>query len=132
MQFRNRTVVAAIVAGLSTSAVWAHHSNAMFDRQKEAVVTGTVREFQWTNPHVFIELVVDGPSGPYNYSIEAATPGVLRAHGWKFNTLKAGDKVVAKVHPLKDGRLGGGLISVSKGGVTIGDAVASPGYEGGK
>jgi hypothetical protein len=122
----------AIFAVLFASVTIAHHSNAMFDRSKELLVTGTVREFQWTNPHVFIELVVEGANGPYNYSIETGAPGVLRAHGWKFNSLKAGDKVVARVYPLKSGGLGGGLISVSKNGVVVGDATASPGYEGGK
>jgi hypothetical protein len=121
-----------MVAVLSSPTAMTHHSNAMFDRSKELVITGTVREFQWTNPHVFIELVVAGEKGPYNYSIETGAPGVLRAHGWKFSSLKAGDKVVAKVYPLKSGGLGGGLVSISKNGVVVGDATASPGYEGGK
>jgi hypothetical protein len=97
----------------------------MYERDKVIEVAGTVREFQWTNPHIFIELTVDGPNGPYNYSVEGPTPGVLRSQGWKFNQLKAGDKVVTKVHPLKDGRIGGGLISVTKDGVTINAGSAS-------
>ena len=75
---------------------------------------------------------MSGPNGPINYSIETGAPGVLRAHGWKFNTLKPGDKVVATVHPLKGDRVGGGLVSISKDGVLIGDAKPSPGYEGSK
>jgi hypothetical protein len=122
----------ASLAALTAAAALAHHSNAMFDRQKETVVTGTVREFQWTNPHVFIELTVTEKSGSSNFSIETSAPGVLRAHGWKFNSLKAGDKVVAKIHPLKDGRRGGGLISITKDGVLIGDGKPSAGYEGAK
>ena len=128
MHCRALAVCGALFSVLASSVALAHHSNAMFDRQKEVVVTGTVREFQWTNPHIFIELVVEGPNGPSNYSIEGPAPGILRDHGWKFNSLKAGDKVVVKVHPLKDNRPGGGLISVSKDGVTIGDSIPSAGY----
>ena len=131
MQLRSSARCGAMLGVLVSWTALAHHSNAMFDRTKEVVVTGTVREFQWTNPHIFIELTVQGASGPYNYSIEGPAPGVLRKHGWKFSSLKAGDKVVVKVHPLKDNRPGGGLISVSKDGVILGDQVASPGYEGG-
>ena len=119
MQSRTFAHLTAVLSILSSPALLAHHSNAMYERDKVVDVTGTIREFQWTNPHTFIELTVDGPTGPYNYTIEGPTPGVLRSQGWKFNTLKAGDKVTVKVHPLKSGRVGGGLVSVTKDGVTI-------------
>ena len=77
---------------------------AMFDRQKEVTLKGTVKEFQWTNPHSFVDLTLDNQGG--DYLIEGPTPGVLRAHGWKFNSLKAGDRVTAKVHPLREGKGG--------------------------
>jgi hypothetical protein len=120
MKIRQLFVSGAVFAGFVSPAL-AHHSNAMFDHDKVVEVTGTVREFQWTNPHVFIELTVAGASGPQDYSVECSAPAVLRAHGWKFNSLKAGDKVVVKVHPLKNGSVGGGLISVSKDGAVVGD-----------
>jgi hypothetical protein len=119
MQPRISAVVGTLLFAIGSSVALAHHSNAMYERDKVLEVTGTIREFQWTNPHTFIELTVDGPNGPYNYSVEGPTPGVLRSQGWKFNTLKAGDKVTVKVHPLKSGRVGGGLISVTRDGVTI-------------
>jgi hypothetical protein len=132
MQVGILTRFAATLAGFFSAAASAHHSNAMYDRDKEVVVAGTVREFQWTNPHTFIELVVDSPSGPQNYTIEGATPGVLRRQGWKFNSLKPGDKVVVKFHPLKYGKLGGGLVSVSKDGVILGYEPPPPAPEAGK
>lgn len=107
------------------SAALAHHSGTMFDNTKEVEVAGTVHEFQWTNPHIFIELMVDGPNGPYKFIIEGPTPGVLKGHGWKFNSLKPGDKVVAKVRPLREGRLGGYLTFLSKDGVPMGDGGTS-------
>jgi hypothetical protein len=132
MQHRASGLIGALFAACASSAALAHHSNAMFDRTKEVVVAGTVHEFQWTNPHIFIELMVADPNGPYTFSIEGPSPGVLKQHGWKFNSLKVGDKVVVKVHPLKGDRKGGGLISVSKDGMMLGDAVPSAGYESGK
>jgi hypothetical protein len=115
----------AVCLVLSASAALAHHSGTMFDNTKEVEVTGTVHEYQWTNPHVFIELMVAGPDGPYKFIIESPTPGVLRAHGWRFNSLKPGDKVVAKVHPLREGRIGGYLVRLSKDGVLMGDGDVS-------
>jgi hypothetical protein len=86
----------------------------MFDRVKVIEVKGVVREFQWTNPHVWIELDLPGPGGKKTpYSIEGPAPGVLRAVGWKFNTLKPGDAISVRVHPLKTGKPGGGMISVT-------------------
>jgi Family of unknown function (DUF6152) len=115
----------AALSVLSVSAALAHHSNAMFDDTKDLEVAGTVYQFQWTNPHIFIELMVDGPNGPYKYIIEGPTPGVLRAHDWKFNSIKPGDKVVAHVRPLREGRVGGYLVSLAKDGKPIGDGGAS-------
>jgi Family of unknown function (DUF6152) len=125
MHFRALAIVAGIAAAVASSATLAHHSNAMFDIDKVTTVTGTVRDFQWTNPHCFIELVVDDPKGQQDFSIETGAPGVLRRQGWKFNSLKAGDKVVAKIHPLRDGRLGGGLISISVNGVQVGTSAST-------
>jgi Family of unknown function (DUF6152) len=122
----------SILSFLCSAAALAHHSNAMYDREKVLEVSGTVREFQWTNPHTFIELIVDSPSGPQNYTVEGATPGVLRRQGWKFNSLKPGDKVVVKYHPLKYGKNGGGLVSVAKDGVTLGYEPPPPAPEVGK
>jgi hypothetical protein len=117
---------AGILAGFSVSPLThAHHSNAMFDDSKEIEVSGTVHDFQWTNPHVFIELTVQGQDGPFKFIIESPTPGVLRAHGWKFNTLKPGDKVLARVRPLRLGQNGGYLVSMAKDGVPIGDGKTS-------
>jgi hypothetical protein len=116
---------ATVAALLPVSAALAHHSNAMFDDGKDLEVTGTVRDFQWTNPHVFIELTVNGADGPYKFIIEGPTPGVLRGHEWKFNSLKPGDKVVAHVRPLREGHNGGYLVSLAKDGVLIGDGGTS-------
>lgn len=125
MKLRKWVGFGAVASIFSVPAALAHHSNAMFDDSKQVEVAGTVQEFQWTNPHIFIELMVDGPNGPSKFIIEGPTPGVLRGHDWKFNSLKAGDKIVAKVRPLREGNSGGYLVSVTKDGKPIGDGGTS-------
>ena len=60
-----RFALAALLAGTPfvTFTALAHHSFAMFDRDKEVTLVGTVREFQWTNPHAFIEMDVPDAKG---------------------------------------------------------------------
>ncbi len=83
-----------------TAGAFAHHSFAMFDRDKEVVLTGTIREFQWTNPHAFIEINVPNDKGESeHYSIEMNSPNNLTREGWKSSMLKNGDKVVVTMNP---------------------------------
>jgi hypothetical protein len=128
MRLRTLALSAVLVAVSATGAL-AHHSNAMFDRTKTIEVKGTVREFQWTNPHIWIEMDIVGPPGANHYTIEGPTPGILRTRGWKFNSLKAGDEIVAKVHPLRDGTAGGGLMSVTLRGTVLEAGSSNVGVE---
>ena len=86
------------------AAAWAHHSFAMFDQSKQVSVAGTVRDFQWTNPHAFIE--VEDAQGKL-WGIELNSPNNLVRQGWKRTILKAGDKISVTLNPLRDGRPGG-------------------------
>jgi len=96
---------------LFTLPTYAHHSFAMFDQAKEQTLEGTVKEFQWTNPHAWVQLLVKGPDGKVvEWSIECASPNGLRRQGWKGNTIKAGDHITAIVNPLKSGEPGGSLL----------------------
>lgn len=108
-----KAALAAVLAGALGFAgvAGAHHSYAMFDMTKTLTLDGTVKDFQWTNPHAWIEVIVSTPEGPKQYSVEGNNLRVLGGAGWKFNTLKAGDKVIIQIHPLRDGRRGGTLES---------------------
>lgn len=100
----------------------AHHSYAMFDMTRTATLEGTVKEFQWTNPHLFIEVMASTPDGPRQYSVEGNNLRVLANAGWKFNTLKPGDKVTVVMHPLRNGDPGGTLVNATlPDGRTLGD-----------
>src|SRR6476661_976114 len=88
----------------------AHHSFAMFDSVNKTSITGTVTRFEWTNPHVFIELDVPGSSGELkHWSVELGSPSILQRSGWKYSDVKPGQKITAIVNPLRDGRPGGML-----------------------
>lgn len=106
-------LVGLAAAGLAAPAL-AHHSFAMFDFQANKVLTGTVVQFDWTNPHTFLWL--DVPAGPggvvEKWGIEGMSPNYLGRRGWSKTTLKPGDKVTVTIHPLKDGAKGGTMLKV--------------------
>lgn len=108
---RSWLTVIAIVGSVVPAT--AHHSGAMFDNEKEVVLKGTVTEFQYTNPHSWIQLVVPSSKGPaVEWSIETAAPIVLLRAGIKPNALRTGDKITLRAHPMKNGTAGGSLIDV--------------------
>ena len=111
---------AAVV--LAAAPAFAHHSFAMFDNTKNVTLEGTIKEFQWTNPHSWVQIVVKDASGKdVEWSIEGGSPNGLARQGWKRTSLKPGDKAVLVMHPLKDGTAGGSLVTVSVGGVQVGN-----------
>ena len=100
-------VAGVLVAGaalLGGGIASAHHSFAMFDQARQVSITGTVKNFQWTNPHAFIEL--EAPDGKL-WSVELNSPNNLVRQGWKRTALKPGDKVTVVLNPLRDGQNGG-------------------------
>ena len=104
---------------LSFASLWlavpelarAHHSPAMFDGSKQLTLTGTVRLFQWTNPHSYIQLVVQSEGNPpQEWSLEMGANVYLYNLGWRPSTVKAGDTLTVTVVPLRSGAPGGLLI----------------------
>jgi hypothetical protein len=112
------------VAALSLvgGAAQAHHSFAMFDRSKEVTVSGTIKEFQWTNPHAYIQIVAKDSSGKnVEWSMEMGAPMYLNPRGWRPSTLKPGQEVKVKINPLRSGQPGGVVLEVTTpDGKTIG------------
>ena len=98
-------------AGIAT----AHHSFAMFDTTTKVTLTGSVTEFQWTNPHAYIELDVAESNGTAkkHWTIELGSPSILQQSGWKYKDLKFGDKVTATINPLRSHEPGGLLVEVT-------------------
>jgi len=112
------TPAAILVATIMPAS--AHHSGAMFESTKEVVLIGTIKEFQYTNPHSWIQILVPRQGGgEVEWSIETAAPIVLLRAGIRPQSLKPGDKVTLRTHPLKDGGPGGNLIDVKKADGTV-------------
>jgi len=110
--------LAALAAGTSA---WAHHSFALFDAQKNMTLEGEVKEFQWTNPHTWIQLiVVDAAGKNVEWSIEGSSAATMARQGWSRMALKPGDHALVVIHPLKDGTRGGSLVSATVNGQVIG------------
>src|SRR5438067_11146565 len=123
--------LAALSLSILAAPALAHHSFAMFDATKDLTLDGTVKNFEWTNPHMWLYVMVPQANGaPVEYPLEMiAVQGAVRL-GWKPDSVKPGDKVTFEFHPLRDGHPGGQLISVVLPGgkklAVIGNAAAGP------
>jgi hypothetical protein len=98
---------------LVASQTFAHHSGAMFDNQRSMTLTGTVKTFQWTNPHCWIQLIVLGDKGPAEWSVELGSPSQLFHGGWKPRSVQPGNKITVLVHPMRDGTNAGLFMSAT-------------------
>ncbi len=126
LRMRKLRTYARLAAGLLLCA-WllpaaAHHSRSMFDDTRATTLSGTVRVFQWTNPHCYIQLLVPDANGArQEWSLEMGAPVYLYNLGWRPGTLQAGDVVRVKILPLrKGGRAGLVLEATSADGKPFG------------
>jgi hypothetical protein len=98
--------ISFVVVGLLTVCVplFAHHGNASYDATKTVTVKGTVTEFIWSNPHVFVKLDGKDDSGnTVHWIVEGQNPVSMMAIGWTKNTFKPGDEVEIDAAPAKNG-----------------------------
>ena len=120
---RIRWTAIALTIGLSLQApvtTWAHHSFAMFDKAKVVKVQGTVSKVEWNNPHVYLFVQgKDGTGKSQEYAVECASVNDLTHHGWKIGMVKVGDRVTVEIYPLRDGKPGGLLDTVTLANGTI-------------
>jgi len=117
MKLTQRFWAGAILAAAMGVALpaGAHHSFAMYEPTKTLTFKGTIKSFQWTNPHVVVWVLVqtEGGGTAQEWSLETTSPGVLTRNGWTRQSLKAGDRVSVTLSPLRDGSRGGSLNSVT-------------------
>jgi hypothetical protein len=108
-----RRILLAVSWCSLAGAASAHHSFAIFDHTRTYALKGTVLDFQWTNPHGYLELDVDeGPAGIERFTVELTSINMLRRAGWKSSDVQNGDKVTAIVAPLRNGEPGGLLLEL--------------------
>jgi len=129
MKTQQATLASAVLSALLAQAVWAHHSFATFDTAQQKTLVGTIKEVQWTNPHIWVQVLVknDATGEMVEWSIEGGSPNGLSRQGWRRSSLKAGDPVEIVIHPLKNGSNGGSLMKVSVNGKPIGKPPAGKG-----
>jgi hypothetical protein len=111
------TILGIIIAGLLVVGVRsaaAHHSFAPFNLEVEKTISGTIKKFDWTNPHTWIWLDVTNEKGGVDtWGIEGMSPNYLARRGWSKNSLKFGDKVTIVIRPLRDGSPGGMFVKAT-------------------
>ena len=128
MQFRS--LVVAIAALGCCSVVNAHHSFAVFDREKLTTLTGTVREWKWANPHTWLTVVIRKADGTdEEWALVGSSPNMMSRWGWNAADIKVGDKVTVDVHPARDGRTIGQIQTTF---LTDGKILGDPGGQTGE
>ena len=99
-------IISLVVAGLLAASlpVFAHHGNAAYDAEKTVTVKGTVTDYIWSNPHVFVKLDGKDDSGNVvHWIVEGQNPVSMMAIGWTKSTFKTGDEVEIDAMPAKNG-----------------------------
>lgn len=99
-------IISLLVAGLLAASlpVFAHHGNAAYDAEKTVTVKGTVTDYIWSNPHVFVKLDGKDDSGNVvHWIVEGQNPVSMTQIGWTKNTFKPGDTVEIDAMPAKNG-----------------------------
>jgi hypothetical protein len=109
--FRLRVGIGILAAAMLTpTSGRAHHSAAMFDDSRVVELKGVVKELQWTNPHVWLQITVDEKGTKKEWSVEAGSPNTLSRTGWRSTSFKPGDAVTVRVNPMKDGSAAGNFV----------------------
>ena len=122
-----RACAVFITVLLAATSALAHHSNSAFDPEKVVVLKGTVTQWKWVNPHVWIFLSVDDENGgKVKWEIEGRTPGQLVRAGWSRTSLKAGETITVDFSPAKDGTRTGLLTRVRRADGTVVGSQAPP------
>ena len=113
MRSMARTAAVGLALATVAPSASAHHSPVMFDQSRTVSLEGTVRQFQWTNPHCYIQLLVEEDGRQAEWNMEMGAPVYLYNRGWRPSTLKAGDRVTITASPLRSGANGGLVLSVA-------------------
>jgi hypothetical protein len=117
------SIVSCVVLG---AALWlaplaqAHHSNSAFYVTKVITIKGVVKEFKWSNPHVWVILTVDdGKGNKVDWKVEGRPPGILSRAGWSPKSLQPGETITIDLSPAKDDTASGLIARVTKEDGTI-------------
>ena len=124
MRTKLRTISLLVVSFMAACLpLLAHHGNAAYDTAKTVTIKGTVTDYIWANPHVFLKLDAKDESGnTLHWVIEGQNAVTQASAGWTNVTFKTGDQVIVDVTPAKNGR----PIGRFKGRIEINGQVFKP------
>jgi Family of unknown function (DUF6152) len=132
INIKARAVVASFafgLAALAAPAAYAHHSFAQFELSKLTALTGTVKEWNWANPHTWLHVsVVKADGAVEEWALVGSSPNMMSRWGWNAADIKVGDKVVIDIHPARDARHVGAIQTLfTADGKVLVDPAGSPG-----
>ena len=108
-------LLTAVLFIMNGPAVQAHHAGTAFDATKLVTIAGTVKEFKWVNPHIWIILnVPDGNGDLVEWKLEGGSVSILGRNGWNSKILQPGEKVIITANPLRNGKPGGEFQTITK------------------
>ena len=111
MNVKALSLAACAAAAFITTPAFSHHSFAMFDIEKTVTLKGTVREYEWTNPHSWLRMMVADQAGKQlQWAFEMSSPARQITLGMTKDSVHPGDTVTVTFHPMKDGTRGGQFI----------------------
>ncbi|MGD0135003.1 MAG: DUF6152 family protein [Bryobacteraceae bacterium] len=126
MEVRTMKVPPIVSCTVAAAAIFlaplaqAHHSNSAFYVTKVITIKGVVKEFKWTNPHVWVIVTVDdGKGNKVDWKAEGRPPGILARAGWTPKILQPGETVTIDLSPAKDDTASGLIARVTKEDGTI-------------
>ena len=114
--FSIKSITLLCLALLLAPGAWAHHSGAAYDTDHFATFTGTVKQVNWTNPHITFVVERDpnpGEKAAVTWVLEVSSPGVLTRSGWTKRSLQPGDHATFHYAPLRNGTPSGYLVDVT-------------------
>jgi hypothetical protein len=125
MKKNTMIVVGMTMALLSGVPVSGHHSGLTLFSETTSTLKGTVKDWLWSNPHCLLTLDVTGADGQTaEWVIELQAPNSIYPGGYRRTTFKPGDTVTVTVHPVRNGRPYGRLVSsVPADGKVLGDGM---------
>lgn len=103
---RNKVLALGILAAallLGSGTAFAHHAWNGYDMSNLTTVKGTITNFDWANPHVWMSFDVNDNGKVAHWDAGGPSPSRMQGTGWSKDTLKPGDQITAVGHKIKDG-----------------------------
>jgi hypothetical protein len=105
----------AVALGAVAGPAFAHHSFVMYDKDKTATISGTVKSWQFANPHSELVVSVIENGAPTDYLVEGSSVNVLVRIGWGPKSFVPGDKITVVMNPMRDGTKAGSFLRATLG-----------------